>query len=304
MRAAASPFTGVWLNEPVRRPPNQFASRLAKEGRADLAEEYWQHLLRLSEDSHDGPHSIPDSWRGAAAFALGSMNLTAGQLGRSVAYSQMAVDLLPDDYRPHANLGAAYLQLQDAETALPHLDAALMRSPNRASVLTNRATALHMLGRVEEAIRDWEKTLSLKPEDQTARSRLAASYLGSGDDANAVRHFQELLQREPESITYVGTLAWLLATSPDASVRDGPAAVRHAQHWVDATDRRDPKALNALAAALAETGRFDAAVAAMESAIEIGRRAGNAAMLDAFFPRLELYRAEKPFHRPAASGRP
>ena len=62
-------------------------------------------------------------------------------------------------------------------------------------------------------------------------------------------------------------LAQLLATCDVAELRDGPRAVSYGEKAVAVTDRKDPDALGALAAAYAETGQFDKAVATQKEAI-------------------------------------
>jgi hypothetical protein len=62
-------------------------------------------------------------------------------------------------------------------------------------------------------------------------------------------------------------LAYALATSPRESLRDGPRAVRLAQAVVAETEGRHPDYLDTLAAAYAETGAFDRAIAEQRRAI-------------------------------------
>ena len=61
--------------------------------------------------------------------------------------------------------------------------------------------------------------------------------------------------------------AWLLATSPDAQLRDGSNAVVFAGQAVAATHRKNPEYLATLAAACAENGQFDHAIAIQNEAI-------------------------------------
>jgi serine/threonine protein kinase len=63
--------------------------------------------------------------------------------------------------------------------------------------------------------------------------------------------------------------AWLLATSPDAQLRDGSNAVVFAGQAVAATHRQNPEYLATLAAAYAESGQFDKAIAVQNEAITL-----------------------------------
>ena len=85
--------------------------------------------------------------------------------------------------------------------------------------------------------------------------------------------------------------AWFLATCPDAGLRDGPAAVGFAERAVAATGSRDPYILDTLAAAYAEVGQFEKAVALQKEVISGIReeKKGECAA------RLKLYEAGRPY---------
>ena len=96
-------------------------------------------------------------------------------------------------------------------------------------------------------------------------------------------------------MTIVNNLAWLLATSPEATLRDGGRAMRLAEWACQSTSYKSPPLLESLAAAYAETGQFDQAIRITQQAIEIVR--GNPkASTDTLESRLKLYRAGKPYH--------
>ena len=65
-----------------------------------------------------------------------------------------------------------------------------------------------------------------------------------------------------------------------------------AERAVRLTERREPKALDALAAALAASGRFDAAVETAHAALELGPPETLAA---AIRQRQELYKLNRPY---------
>src|SRR3982074_3225483 len=65
------------------------------------------------------------------------------------------------------------------------------------------------------------------------------------------------VQLRPDWIPAVASLAWLLATAPDAALRDANAAVRVPERAADLTRRQDPGAVDVLAAAYAAAGQFD-----------------------------------------------
>jgi tetratricopeptide (TPR) repeat protein len=87
-------------------------------------------------------------------------------------------------------------------------------------------------------------------------------------------------------------LAWLLATCDVPELRDGPGAVSYGVKAVVVTDRKDPRALDALAAAYAETGQFEKAVTTQKEAIAALTSEQNQQRLEA---RLKIYETKTPF---------
>jgi TPR repeat protein len=97
-------------------------------------------------------------------------------------------------------------------------------------------------------------------------------------------------------------LAWLLATCPDATIRDGRQALSIATRVV----QQNPSAANldTLGAAYAETGLFSDAVRAQEQAIERLKTERSEDRQEAeqvearFRNHLESYRAKQPWREP------
>ena len=67
----------------------------------------------------------------------------------------------------------------------------------------------------------------------------------------------------PEALN---NLAWILATHPDETIRNGKEAVRLAERACEKTERKIPLMLGTLAAAYAEAGRFDDATSTAKEA--------------------------------------
>jgi hypothetical protein len=89
------------------------------------------------------------------------------------------------------------------------------------------------------------------------------------------------------------TLARLLASCPEAKTRDGMRAVLHAKAACELTGWKSPHALDALAAAYAETGQFKEAVKWQKKALEAGF--GDKGQRERARKRLKLYEAGKPY---------
>ena len=177
--------------------------------------------------------------------------------------------------------------------------------PDLPTALRTRAMLLADAGRLDEAIADLQKSLQTDPKDtatllqlgtlETARKPAKAveifssvlkllpdewqafrgrgdAYLNLGRQAEAVADYEQGLQREPNDPGTLNNLAWVLATSPDAKLRDGRRAVRLATAAGEATGYKRAYILSTLAAAYAETGDFPSARKWSAKAIETGDR--------------------------------
>jgi hypothetical protein len=108
--------------------------------------------------------------------------------------------------------------------------------------------------------------------------------------------YDELIRRYPDLYWAHERKAWILATSPDATYRDGRLAVAAATRASELTNGRDGRVLSTLAAAYAEIGDFATAVRWQERALE--QVAAEGRSLKPEQDRLSLYRSAKPFRLP------
>ncbi|HAB17256.1 MAG TPA: hypothetical protein DCE44_12495 [Verrucomicrobiales bacterium] len=88
-------------------------------------------------------------------------------------------------------------------------------------------------------------------------------------------------------------LAWRLATSKDATSRDGPNAVILAKKAVETANRKEPFVLDTLAAAYAEAGQFEKAISIQkESIAQTNDEERKAELLS----RLKLFESNTPYY--------
>jgi hypothetical protein len=111
----------------------------------------------------------------------------------------------------------------------------------------------------------------------------------------AITHFEKALALNRRTLQTVYTLAWILATHPDVSIRDGARAVQLAQEACERTNYRDPVLLDALAAAYAETGRFQDAIHIERTAAQLARQQKQEKQLNQIMSRLQLYQFGQPY---------
>jgi len=101
-----------------------------------------------------------------------------------------------------------------------------------------------------------------------------------------------IVRSNPDSLN---NAAWRLATCGEPGLRDGARALELAQAAVVATARTNASFLDTLAAAYAETGQFQQAVATQQEAMGLLRDPKEKAD---YASRLELYAAGQPYYEP------
>ncbi len=163
----------------------------------------------------------------------------------------------------------------------------------------NLGNALVQEGAVDEAIAHFQKALQIKPDYAEAHINLANALLKKGRVAEAITHLQKNLQIKPDSPGVLNNLAWRLATCPDAHIRDGVQAVKYAERACELTHHGVTILVGTLAAAYAEAGRFDDAIAAAQKACALAAAAGEPDLLEKNRKLLALYRAHQPYHEAA-----
>ena len=270
-----------------------------------------------------GPVEFP---RSATYNQLGLAHVGVGRIDEGIRWFGRALDERPDNPAAHYNLGTWLLERGRHDRALRHLQAAERLEPafeascklrlgawwasqgdlEQAEALLERSRELdptdpevhydlglvhRLAGRPAAAEAAYGRALELRPDYPEAKNNLASLLQGQGRTAEAVRLWREAIAADPDFVPARLSLAWLLATDPDR--RDGAAALALARE-AHGLAGEEPRVLEALAAAHAAAGDFDAArvVAERLRSLLLSRRdeAGAARVEE----RIEAYRAGRP----------
>ena len=123
---------------------------------------------------------------------------------------------------------------------------------------------------------------------------LAMIYQQTNRMPNAVEQYRALHSIRPTDPMIANNLAWMLATSSDASVRSPREAIRLAETVCQQSKRQVPSALDTLAAAYAAAGDFDRARSIIREAIQLVEKQGKDDLRQKFNQRLQLYQKSQP----------
>jgi tetratricopeptide (TPR) repeat protein len=226
---------------------------------------------------------------------LGVMLLQTGRAEESVAQFEKAAGLKPDFAAARANLGGALARLGRPDEALVQLRQALELDAGYAPAYYNLGLVLSRQGDAEGAIREWRSALSLDAKYAEAHISLGDALYEQGRTAEGLAHWREGLQLQPNDPPALRRVAWVLATSADAAIRDGAEAVAFAVRAQELSGGKDAQVLDALAAAYAEKGQFADAVLTARRAQAQAAQEKQTALAGEIGLRIALYEGGQAF---------
>ncbi len=263
---------------------NNLANTLLRKNRVEEAIGYYRKALELRPD-YVSVH-----------YNLGVVLLQRQQVEEAILHLQRVLQLKPDDPEALYGLGNALLQTGRTDEAISYYEKAIAKIPSFVEAHHNLGNALVQKGSLAEAIPHYEKVLELKPAHVDARYNLANAFVLEGKIGEAIAQYEAVLKTQPDFVDVLNNIAWVLATTPQASLRDGTKAVAFATRADRLSGGDNPVILHTLAAAYGEAGNFDEAAANAKKAIELAKAAGQQPMVEQLSSELALYVARKPFH--------
>jgi len=121
-----------------------------------------------------------------------------------------------------------------------------------------------------------------------------------GNFAGAIAWDRLVLQSYPDVPALLNNMAWLLIACPDAHIRNGAEAVACAERACKLTNYGVTPMVGTLAAAYAETGRFDDAITTAQKACKLASESGEQGLLKRNQELLEFYRKHQSYHEALA----
>jgi protein O-mannosyl-transferase len=221
--------------------------------------------------------------------------LQSGRPEDAIVEFRKVLALTPNDAAVRGTLGLALQQVGRLDEAAAECQRALSINPSSSALHNNLGDVLNRQGKTAEAVAQFRQAIAVEPGNAQAHNNLAAALQRQGNASEAIVHLRESVRLQPDNIAYLNQLAWLLATAPEPSLRNDAEAVALAQRAVLLNGGREPRLLDTLAAAFAESRQFTNAIETAQRALALASANGNTALADTLRARIKLYQAGSPY---------
>ncbi len=229
------------------------------------------------------------------------------------AYHQTAFWRNTDSLWPHtlavttdndgAHLAFALFVEGKTEEAIVHARAAAEIRPANAGAYGEVPVGLEGKA-LDEAILFWSARVENEPNNIGARNTFGVLLVQKHRTRAAIEQWETALALDANDGNTQSNLVWVLATAPNASLRNGIRAVELAERALKLAGGVSPILHRTLAAACAESGRFDDAIATAERGRALAEREGNRELADEFTAVLPIPTAPTlPRRQPATARR-
>ncbi len=228
---------------------------------------------------------------------LGVEYAEQGNVSSAMREFELSLTYNPDNADARVNLGHALALQGKFPEAEAQFLAALKARPTSASAHAAYANLLRREGRTPEVLYHLRMAVLFKPDVETLMNLSSLEHnMGHSDRAAAELKEALTIKPDPTKATVLNNLAWILATCPDSSVRNGAEGVKNAEEACKLTSFQQAGMVGTLAAAYAEAGHFPEAISTAEKAISMATAADNMQFAAANHQLLLLYQAGKPYH--------
>jgi tetratricopeptide (TPR) repeat protein len=232
--------------------------------------------------------------------------LQKGELTKARSDMERAMQLDPKFAGTHYVMATSLVTQRKLDEAIRQFQEALERdkaAPGHAAptaIHSGLANALTGQGRIDEAMEQCRQSLQANPHNPEAHYFLACGLMAHRQLKQAEEEFRKALDGslQPNVPAADNNRALILATCPIRSLRNGAEAVKLAEQANKKTGEKNLDFLDTLAAAYAEAGRFDEAIATARKAIAIATAQDSPELVRMMRARIALYEARKPLREP------
>jgi Flp pilus assembly protein TadD len=263
---------------------NNLGIVLFEKGQLDEAIAHYRRTLQMQ----------PNFWD--ADYNLGSALLGKGEVNEAILYCEKAVAKEPNDPDAQVALANALLQKKRIDDAIIHYQKAVAMRPDYFLARYGLGHALLEKGQLSAAIEHCRAALLIRPANPDCHTILAVALDESGHSVEAIQHYERALEFSPQSVSALNNLAWLLATCPDVSLRNGARAIQLARQADQLSGGTNAVVLRTLAAGYAEAGQFGKAIESGRAAMRVARMQGDNSLAEELEQQIALYELGLPYH--------
>jgi tetratricopeptide (TPR) repeat protein len=253
---------------------------------------YWEHSTALFNHTLN---VTTDNY--LAHMKLGEALAEQNKNAEAIRHYLEALRINPDFAQVHFNLGNVHASQGNYKDAIYHYNEALRLNPKYAKAHNNLGTALLSQGNYKDAIYHFYETLRIDPNYPGAYYNLGKIFANNGKTEKAIDFYRKALDLNPEMTQALYNLSWITATHKNQKFRNGIKAIELAEKLCKITQYNQPLALDALAAAYAEAGRFDAAVLTAQNGLKLALVFGPEELASGLKKRLQLYQNKRPYRQ-------
>jgi len=269
----------------------RYASELASwafNRRGQLRAEAGRHQDALV-DFDDAVRADPGRWR--AIHNRGMLLAQSGEFERAFDDFTRTIQLKPEFAKAYSNRAALLMVAGDLQTAVGDYRRAIELDPALAVAHRGCGRACHLLRQLDAALEHYNEAVRLAPEDAYAVASRADLLTDLGRYAEAIAEYERTIELDPTSAHAYSSYAWLLATCPDASLRNSELAIEQAKLAIELSGAKNAVSFDTLAAAQANAGDFSAAMHTVRQAVQLAPPEER----EIYEARLVMYQRAKPY---------
>jgi Flp pilus assembly protein TadD len=225
----------------------------------------------------------------------------AGRPDEALVQSKMFLDEYSDDPTVLNIMGSAHLELGNLDTAIDYFQKSVARQADNPRPWYNLGLALLQKGQTDRAELLFEKVVTLDSTAADPHYQLANLLMRRQQYREAISHLRRCLEMRPDDLNACDMLAWILATCPESTLRNGAEAVQLALKCNDLSAGLNPNSWHTLAAAYAERGDFPKAIESIQRALALVESSPNSPLAASCREQLAPYQSNVPLRMSAES---
>jgi len=238
-------------------------------------------------------HAVESTNNNSIAYCeLGHALNEQGKRDEAIIQFKSALKINPYYAEAHYELGVTLEAQGNSTGAAKQYLETLRTNPNHVKAHNSMGIILAKQGNFKDSVYHYKKALQINPEYPGAYYNLGKIFSAQGKIEEAIYYYQKALSYSSNMTQALYNLSWILATCEDGNYRNGTEAVKLAEKLCKITRYKQPLALDALAAAYAETGKFDAAVLTAKKGLKLALHQGPKELALELKKRLQLYQAK------------